>query len=263
MTHTLHGGGIAARIDLADGGRLTRLSARGREWLAPSGARVPGDYLQEGSGGWDEIAPTVSACVLADGSVLADHGDLWQTRWTLASADATHVEAAVTLTSIPVVLSRRIETTHDGLRLSYSATADSNRPVPFLWCAHPLFAAEPGTRLRVPGDPGLVEEYPARGRDREWPSRVGATAIKAFAGPVSTASVVHANGDALTLSWDPALLPYLGLYWDGGEFTTTPVVAIEPSTGFGDSAARAESEGLVRLLEPHRPFRWWITIAVE
>ena len=74
----------------------------------------------------------------------------------------------------------------------------------------------------------------------------------------SSAAVVHANGDTLSLSWDPALLPYLGLYWDGGEFTDTPVMAIEPSTAFGDSAARAVAEGRIRLLEPGRPFTWWL-----
>jgi hypothetical protein len=38
-------------------------------------------------------------------------------------------------------------------------------------------------------------------------------------------------------------------------------VAIEPSTAFGDSAARAMAEGRIRLLEPGRPFGWWLEIA--
>lgn len=264
MTHALDGGGISVEIDLEGGGRLTSLVALGRQWLAPGGERTPGDYVQAGSGGWDEVVPTVSACVLADGTVLADHGDAWQTPWTLVSADDTHVEATVTLSSLPITLSRRVEATDAGLLLSYTASAAGDRPVPLLWCAHPLFAAGPGTRIRVHGDPALVEEYPGPRRRRGWPTSVTDAAVKAFTvEPVSGAAVVHPGGEALTLGWDPSLLPYLGLYWDGGEFTSTPVVAIEPATGYGDSAARAESDGLVRVLTPGTPFRWWLTIAVE
>lgn len=264
MTFALSGGGIDVVVDLAGGGRLIGLRAFGRDWLAAGGERSPGDYVQAGSGGWDEIVPTVSACVLADGTVLADHGDAWQSEWALVSADATHVEATVTLSSLPITLTRRIEATDAGLRLTYTASAAGDRRVPLFWCAHPLFAADPRTRIRVDGDPGLIEEYPGPRRARDWPAAVGEAAVKAFtAEPVSSASVVHANGDALTLGWDPELLPYLGLYWDGGEFTETPVVAIEPATGYGDSAARAEADGRVATLTPGVPLRWWLTVAVE
>ena len=264
MIHRVSGGGIVADIDLDDGGRVTSLTALGRQWLVPGAARTPGGYLQQGSGGWDEIAPTVSACVLDDGTVLADHGDAWQTAWRPVSADDRHVEATVTLSSPPITLTRRVAAHGSGLRLSYSATTRSPRPVPLFWCAHPLFAATPGTRLRVEGGHGLVEEYPGPRAPRDWPGDVGATAVKAFVDrPVSAASVVHADGDTLTLSWDAALLPYLGLYWDGGEFTTVPVVAIEPGTAYGDSAARAGAEGRVRMLDADAPFHWWVDVTAS
>ena len=262
-TYSLRGGGIDIDVDLADGGRVTGLVALGREWLVACGPRTPGDYVQQGSGGWDEIAPTVSACVLADGTRLADHGDVWQTPWTLDSADELHVQASVRLSSVPITLSRRIEASDVGIRLSWWATTDCESPVAFFWCAHPLFAAGPGTRIRVAGDPPLVEEYPGPRIERGWPGEVGNSAIKAFtAESVSRASVVHGNGDTLTLDWDSALLPYLGLYWDGGEFTQTPVVAIEPATGYGDSASRAEADGRVLTVRAGAPHRWWMDLTV-
>ena len=157
----VRGGGITVRVDVADGARLTSLTSGGREWLAPSGPRSPGVFVQPGSGGWDEVVPTVAACVLGDGAALtgtafagtqlADHGDAWQSSWTLVSESATHVEASVRLTSLPITLARRIDASDAGIRLSYTATTDSERPVPLFWCAHPLFSAHPGTRIRVAG----------------------------------------------------------------------------------------------------------------
>jgi galactose mutarotase-like enzyme len=260
---SVSGGGITVQVDVADGARITSLTSCGREWLAPSGPRSPGVFVQPGSGGWDEVVPTVAACTLPDGRQLGDHGDAWQAGWVLDSADELHVQTSVRLTSVPISLTRRIEATATGLRLSWLATTDAAVPVPLAWCAHPLFTADAGTRL-VAAAPQhrLIEEYPHRGRSRDWPGAVGATAIKAFtAGARSSAAVVHADGDTLTLAWDPELLPHLGLYWDGGEFTDRPVVAIEPSTAFGDSAARALAEGRIRMLGPGRPFHWWLSVA--
>ncbi|TFD93406.1 hypothetical protein E3T61_04755 [Cryobacterium lactosi] len=270
MIQSVSGGGITVEVDVADGARLTSLTSGGREWLALGGPRLPGVFVQPGSGGWDEVVPTVAACVLADGTACAgtelpDHGDAWQTLWSLDSHDDTHLQTSVRLASLPITFTRRIEATSTGIRLGYTASTDAAAPVPLAWCAHPLFAADAGTRIVLPESaPALIEEYPRRGRSGDWPSAVGAAAIKAFAAePQSTASVVHGNGDTLNLSWDPVLLPYLGLYWDGAEFTDTPVVAIEPSTAFGDSAARALAEGRIRMLGPGRPFRWWLTVAVS
>ncbi|ANP74593.1 hypothetical protein [Cryobacterium arcticum] len=266
---TVRGGGLAAQVDVADGARITSLISGGREWLAPGGPRSPGVFVQPGSGGWDDVVPTVAACTLPagtafPGTVLADHGDAWQTEWTLDSSDDTHLQTSVRLPSLPITLTRRIEALASGLRLSWEARTDGPGPVPLAWCAHPLFAADAGTRI-VPAKPesALIEEYPRDRVPRDWPDAVGSAAVKAFAAePQSTASVVHGNGDSLTLGWDPMLLPYLGLYWDGGEFTSTPVVAIEPSTAFGDSAALAINEGRIRMLEPGRPFSWWLHVSV-
>jgi galactose mutarotase-like enzyme len=256
------GGGITLQVDVADGARITSLTSGGREWLAPSGPRTPGLFVQPGSGGWDDVLPTVAACTLADGTVLADHGDAWQSAWTLDSHGEGHVQTSVRLPSLPITLRRRVEATATGIRLSYTASTDATEPVPLGWCAHPLFAADAGTRIVLTEPPpGLIEEYPRAGEPRGWPAAVDTTAIKAFTDtPRSSAAVVHSNGDTLTLDWDSDLLPYLGLYWDGSEFTDTPVVAIEPSTAFGDSAARAVAEGRIRLLEPGRPFRWWLRL---
>ena len=276
----IRGGGIALLVDVADGARITSLTAGGREWLAPTGPRYGGGFVQAGSGGWDEAIPTVAACVLPDGTVLADHGDAWSMPWTVSSRGAESVVATVRLRSVPVTVTRRIAGSAAGIRIDYEATTSSVEALPLLWAAHPLFAADDATRVVVGdgsgsgggGDRGadpalaLVEEYPQRGRELAWdPQRRAETsALKAFvAGTHSSARVTHGDGQSLRLGWDAADLPYLGLYWDGAEFTDTPVVAIEPSTGWGDSAARAVASGRVRTVSAAEPLRWWLTLTHE
>ena len=260
----MRGAGIDLLVDVSDGARIVSLTAGGREWLAPSAPRLPGAFVQAGSGGWDEAVPTVAACVLADGTVLPDHGDVWSADWTVTARGADHLETTVRLASLPVTLRRRITATASGIRLSYTATTDRREPMPLLWAAHPLFAAEPGTRIALDGDPVLVEEYPQRGRALAWDAHraAGHGALKAFStGSHSSARVVHPDGSALRLDWDPRALPHLGLYWDGDEFTPTPVVAVEPSTGRGDSAALAAAEARVRTLSSAAPLHWWLELA--
>jgi galactose mutarotase-like enzyme len=273
------GGGIRLATDPADGARITSVWSSGREWLAAGGARSGAAFVQPGSGGWDEVVPTVSACVLADGTVLPDHGDAWSRPWRVLSATPEAVETTVRLDSLPLSLTRRIEATGGGLRMSWRAETESDRGIPLAWCAHPLFAASVGTRVQLDAVPTLTEEYPRRGArrtglaghhgegdrgagDRGEGDR-GAKdrgAVKAFtvAGEHSSASVVHADGAALRLGWDARKLPYLGLYWDSGEFTATPVLAIEPSTARSDSAARVEGE--LPVVRAGHPLEWSLTL---
>ncbi len=83
--------------------------------------------------------------------------------------------------SLDYELERRIEPTEHGLLLSYRARALGG-PIPFLWAAHPLFVAPPGTRVELPGDVSTViyTDHPGprscRGPRRSPPSiRTGAS----------------------------------------------------------------------------------------
>lgn len=251
------GNGVTAVVAPEHGARIVSITAHGREWLSPSRPDASGPFVHAGTGGWDEAIPTVQHCVL-DGVVLPDHGDAWNAAWELLPANG--VTTAIDLRSLPIRLVRSITPTATGLRLSYTASTASASPVSFLWSAHPLFRAETGSFLRMTPQL-LTEEHPVRGRTVTIPAGIDAigadAALKAFATGVAAASVVHADGAALTLSWDPHLLPYLGLYWDRGEFTTAPVMAIEPTMAPTDSAARAASLWSVTATSPKT---WWLDV---
>ncbi|MFC9560617.1 hypothetical protein [Agromyces sp. NPDC056965] len=262
---------IAVEFDPLDGARITSLVAAGREWLAPSPPRDPeGGFTASGTGGWDEVVPTVAACTMADGTGLPDHGDAWRLEWSVVASGPATSTAVVSLRSVPLQLSRTLTVEAGRLRADYVATATGRAGVPLLWAAHPLFAAPPGTRI-VTGapEPRLVGEFPEAGSPMAWPG--GATgrggidgvggALKAFTTGLDRARIVHADGQGLTLRWDARTLPHLGLFWDAGVFADQPVVAIEPTTGCRDAASAVEEE--LPVVSPGRPLRWWLELSVD
>lgn len=265
--HALAGGGIQLVVEPDDGGKITSVVALDREWLEPSTTRDP-TARYAGGGGWDECAPTVGACTLADGTQLLDHGDAWRRPWQVLESTTSVLSMQVQLGSVGVTLRRSIRSTDDGLLLEYEASTSSTHGVPLLWCAHPLFRAPAGTRI-VAVDTDYLEHFPRR-RHRTRIERDGAIdalpvggALKLFAhrARVESAAVEHADGARLTLTWDTTVLTGLGLYWDRGLFNGSPMVAVEPGTGNDDLASAVHD--WLPVVKAGAPLAWWIRLAAS
>ncbi|RFA20592.1 hypothetical protein [Subtercola boreus] len=292
MTHRVDGGGgLSCVVDTERGARIVNLTSAaagaGRhEWLAPStdtwppreteGGVVP--FVREGMGGWDEACPTVAATTLGTGARLSDHGEAWRVPWMVEEETPHLLTTSVRLQSLPVRLSRTISATADGLRLVYIATTTALRPVPLLWSAHPQFAADLGdtVQLRGSNEDHLIEEYPRPGVRHglglaATPVLQGLSpgrSLKVFVetavmGAVGGATLHRASGGELQMRWGSAAPLHLGVFWDRQEFAGSSIIAIEPSTGFGDAAGAAEKAGRIALLEQDRPLQWWIEVAAR
>lgn len=212
-------------------------------------------------GGWDEMLPTVAMTQLPDGTRLPDHGEAWRVPWAVLHADGRTVSARVRLRSLPLQLTRAVRVLPDALRLDYQCRTFGHRKVPVLWAAHPLFAAPPHTQVLLQRRDG-AGEYPVRGRSVTIPQGIddlgGGQALKAFVPGTAWAAVRRPSGAQLELTWDPALLPWLGVYLDRDVFTREPVIALEPTTGPGDDAAQV----LDRLptASARAPLTWWLEL---
>jgi len=286
MTEVVNGPGLRCEVQPDRGARIVSLrNDDGYEWLAASGRTDrpgPGQpFVRQGMGGWDEVAPTVqtdheardaAGRLLGD---LPDHGDVWNIAWQVTAAASTSLTTSVRLSSLPIVLERSIAATATGLSFKYRASTTSEDPLPLLWCAHPQFAVPPGTMVSlesagIPISPSLTEMYPHAGRDRPLPSGpmhsllCPGTSLKAFVDPAvrADAAVLHGGGRrALRIEWSPEQLPYLGLFWDNGEFAAEPVVAVEPSTAWGEKLSTAAGEGRVLTLRHGRPLEWTLHLS--
>lgn len=285
------GRGLRCVVDADHGGRIVSLRSNSRgsddggfddgfEWLAPSyPSSQPGlgaPFVRGGMGGWDEVVPSVQTAALLDGTIVPDHGDVWNVPWIVTAASAGLLVMEVELASLPVTLRRTIRATDAGLRIDYIATTDALGEYPVLWCAHPQFAAGAHATLTLglagrAVAPELTEEYPNRGISRGFPAGSvhatlhAGTSVKAFLPPgaVADSATLNLGGEqSLRLSWNAESLPYLGLFWDNGEFAAEPVLAIEPATGWGDSLADAVASARVLTVSVTKPLRWHLDLAV-
>ena len=69
-------------------------------------------------------------------------------------------------------------------------------------------------------------------------------------------------GAWLRLAWDAKATPYLGIWVDEGDYNPAPTAALEPSTGYYDSLARAWQNQRVMRLSPGIPQRWSLDLTV-
>jgi hypothetical protein len=273
----LNGGGRPAALqvhwDAAAGGAITSLVSAGREWLVqgrrsrPSGDR---SYVAEPPRGWDELIPTIDEC-LVDGVPLPDHGEAWRSPWEKALQEGPQEDGVTLRFASPrgYRLSRSIRSSGTGVRLDYAVEADVEQP--FLWAAHPLLLAEPGTAVDLGGWAGDVTVVTALGR-RTVPLCPELLAIDGLdvgayrkvvlpaEAQLGSAALVHPDGSRLAFSWDVDVVPYLAVYLERRACTERDCIAVEPMTGWYDSLARALSAGLVSRVAPARPVRWHLDL---
>jgi len=245
-----------------------------REWLL-QGEPAPevgygGTFTDAEMCGWDEMLPTVDACTLADGTALPDHGEVWPAPWTVVDEGPDRCTTVVEGRALPYRLERTVALVDDdAVRLSYALTATGTQPTALLWAAHPQFTASPGALVQLPagvtdvldvkaGEPPPVLPWPAGGLDALAAVPAG-EGRKWYLPPdvhVGEARLIDPGGTWLRLTWDPEAVPYLGIWADDGAHAASPVVALEPSTGFYDDLSRADAP----VLAPGETRRWTLTV---
>ncbi len=177
----------------------------------------------------------------------------------------------------------------DTLILRYTLENLGDDPLPYMWAAHPQFLAGPDCRIVLP--PELTEVVNTAGPDVGWGPRearyawpeatapdgrrarldqVGPPALgrgrKFFAPPDARPSWAEVrrleSGHWLRLEWDPADVPYLGLWVDEGLVNSEAVVAPEPTTGWYDDLAVAWQKGEVTVVPARGVRRWTLVVRV-
>ena len=216
------------------GGRITSLRLDGDELLDQGiGLDQPtaDGFVEGGAQGWDEMVPNVEPT-----EVLPDHGEAWRLPWTVVSSDSSSCVMTSTGRVLPWRLTRRIAL-GEVVRLDYELANAGSDAIPGYWCAHPLFAYQPGMPVSVD------IPRPEEGRS-----------AKVF---LAKGSIDRVRVGRVELTWDVSVTPYLAIWVCNGDLGGYRQIAIEPATGGRD---RPDSDEPPPQLKPGGSLRWWLEI---
>lgn len=257
-----------------------------KEWLVPT-MRNPEEveigsvFTEQSLGGWDEMLPTINQCVW-NGITLPDHGELWQRKWTLSDTDNS-LTLYKNCACFPYRITRSISFIEENsLKLDYSLINFSDEDLPFLWAAHPQFAATPSTRIELPDDVkqviNVLNEDPILGSEgsiHPWPGRNALDRLRMNSYPecrkVYILPDIHINRAALKddslhcgldILWDASILPYCGIWVDEGTCHSLPVFAIEPSSAYYDDPIRGASFGCLPMIRGKETVCWSLILTL-
>lgn len=295
----LEGGGLWVAVAPHLGAKIVSLRTEdGREWLwqdprVPLAPRQYGDrYETQNAGGWDECFPTIAPCLYPEGPwqgiALPDHGELWTLPWEWQRSEDV-LETWVYGIRLPYRFVRWLRLAGERcLVAEYQVENLAPYPLAVLWSAHPLFAAEAGAVIELPAGTPVLVDYSAGGRVptgleyhawpylstddsrrvdvSRFPGAQAGVAEKLFTGRLADGRVTlrQPDGAAVTLSWDAAEIPYLGLWLNAGAWPAPDVptahVGLEPCTGYPDRLDRALQQGEYLPLGPREVRRWRFTV---
>jgi hypothetical protein len=279
------GGKIASLLD-----KRSRL-----DWLVgPGNRRVqPIEYgslwHEQDMSGWDEMFPTIIACNYPgpgalNGRPLPDHGEVWTLPWHVEKANGGTLTLSVEGQALPYNLTRTADYVEPStLWLHYQVVNESAEPLVYLWAAHPQFTCGSDGRIVLPSNvTEVINTIPASWGWGEpettfsWPEAASLDGTRVHLDKVGPPSLrrgrkffalpdVHpgwagvlrtSSGSWLRLDWDPARLPYFGLWVDEGALNHESVAAPEPTTGFYDDLAVAWKKQRVSILAAHATHEW-------
>jgi galactose mutarotase-like enzyme len=291
---------LAVVVIPEEGGRVASLKSQrsGLEFLTqspinreitPLGVDTPFQYGP--CAGIEECLPTVGACgAETDGGAAPDHGDFWRLPWDVTGTpDRKHLCIDATGFSRPLRFWKEFSIEDSALHVKYRVENLHSSPTSFLYACHPLFAVSEGDRVVLPEEIQQLELNFSRGNRLgipgarvRWPHPEGESGIDLrLVGPYAdgTAEMYYTGrlqqgrcglyrvsaGQGITVTFDTAQLPYLGLWlcyggWpEGGAEPLQYAVALEPTLAPRGTLVEAQQANLACVLNPGESLRWSIT----
>ena len=215
---------------------------------------------------------------------------LWQEGWD-ARIEGSVVVMRKELPEIDCWFERRCKLEEGGaLRLDYTIGNEGSEVFKYLYCTHALMAATEASRFELPDEVKKVivtggDSYEHLGQHSwiDWPLREEGgfarpwltnrrSCLKAFAGKMKEGWGVLCHddtGERLRVEFDTEGLPYLGIlvYQDPKTpykgFENQLFVALEPSSGMGDTIQEAAELGELDSIPAGGQVKFWVRFRVE
>lgn len=226
--------------------------------------------------GFDDAFPSIDAGIITtkSGSVpYFDHGEIWTAEF---KSERQQDELCLSYESpfLGFHYQKTLLLQGETLKIAYSIRNASDTPFPYIWACHCLVNYRSDMRLSFPngtnrvtnamktnilGAPGSEYRFPldkvADGETYDFtrvPQADGQTILKYYCSKESKEGrcgyCYPSDGIAVEMRYDANALPYLGFWVTAGGYRGDLNCAFEPSSGFYDSIALAQSNGKCPIL---------------
>ena len=226
-----------------------------------------GSYVQAECSAFDDMCPTIDPYTPQSGAyqgvTYPDHGEACRLSYTV-----TYTDSSVTFTAqsrlFALTYSKTVREGESGnLIVQYQIKNAGSEPFEFLWAGHIMLQGEDGMQIKTPYPDTAKTQmvFATAGYDRDALSRTALTGFLPEKGaaykfyytqkiPQGWFSAAYKNGDELFFSYDNQKIPYLGVWFNNGEFQNIYNVAPELCTLPFDAPHKAAERGYTAQSEP-------------
>ena len=226
-----------------------------------------GNYVQSECSAFDDMCPTIDPYTPSSGAyqgiTYPDHGEACRLPY-----DVTVEDGSVTFTAqsrlFPLTYVKRVTEGEKGaIVLSYQIINAGSEPFPFVWAGHVMLQGEDGMQIVTPYEDNAPSQmvFATAGYDASALSRTTLTGFVPEKGaaykfyytqkiPQGWFSAKYPSGDELRFSYDEKKVPYLGVWFNNGEFQNIYNVAPELCTLPFDAPHKAEQMGYTAKTDP-------------
>lgn len=281
------GGKLLATFLPEDGAKMASLmvKATGKELLAVKKEEkykvlaYDGDYVSSECSAFDDMFPTVDPYTPGEGAykgiTYPDHGETCRIPYKVSGLENGVVfEGASRI--FPITYQKTVQPAEDGgLDIVYHIRNNGDVEFPYLWAGHIMLQGEDGARMftcfdgrKVPTEmmfatKGVPEEDMPLDRLTGYKPGVGAAYKFYYLEPMTEGvfGLEYADGNRLSFELDPAKLPYLGIWFNNGEFQDLYNITPEPCTVPFDAPDRAAKRGITSIIPAGESFEFKLHIS--
>lgn len=263
-----------------DGGKMASLCVRnrGKELLTVRKYKryqvltYDGDYVSSECSGFDDMFPTVGPYTPAEGRyqgiTYPDHGEMCRIPYKAVAAE-NRVSFSASSRLFPIDYRKVIRTTGDGgITIEYNIFNHGEVPFAGLWAGHIMLQGEDGVKVFTPygsdadqkdciaktemifATKGVPENELPLDRLLGYEPGTGAAYKFYYLEPMKAGifGLEYSDGSRLTFEVDPQKIPYLGIWFNNGEFQDLYNIALEPCTVPLDVPDRAQKGGYMPII---------------
>ena len=283
------------------GGKISSLFCKSRDFEAaaqPGQGKTfikpvaDGRFSDYDMSGIDDAFPNIDAETISyEGRVLCypDHGEIWSREMEILKRDGHSLTMKLSSGRFRYDYEKTVSLDGEEVKIHYEIASRNDAPIPCFWTLHGLLTLKDDMEFIYPGDGrtfiNVLDDTPLGENGRIYDAEkdvinfrcLPIKSLARYSGKPyymkyyltdtvseGTCGVLYpADRVRITYTYDKMMLPWLGVWINGGGFEGDYNVALEMTNGYYDSVGRALENKRICFLKPGEEMSFDINIRIE